>query len=162
MVKIWIISANKFEQSFISWDSIFYVTIMTDDYQILKINAFFPLFPYFLKLVNFVFIQNTITAYLIINFLIGLLNTQLLYKISINIIHDQKIAFCSCLFFIVNPSTVFFNSLYSENIFTMLTFISLYYYSNVRYFYVIYYYIYKSCLINLVFINLKIFTDIRV
>ena len=98
----------------------------------MKSHAFFPGIPKFLNLMQYLAGEKFILAYYISNNIVFVLNALLLYVLTIKIINNKKMAYVSSIIFIFNPSSVFFNSVYSENLFTFLTLLSLIFYSYVN------------------------------
>ncbi len=125
------ILASNLELSFVKWDSIWYLTIMRDGHQSLQQLVFFPGFPKFLGLFQQLVGDNFLWLYLIVNYVMGQLNALLMYRLSSDVLENDKMAFVSTLLFIFNPSSVFFNSVYSENLFCFLTLLALFIANNV-------------------------------
>jgi hypothetical protein len=118
----------------VKWDSIWYLTIMRDGHQSLQQLVFFPGFPTFLRLFRLFSGESFLWLYLLVNYAIGQLNTLLMYRLSSRVLDNDKLAFVSTLFYIFNPSSVFFNSVYSENLFSFLTLLTLFIANFVIYF----------------------------
>ena len=55
----------------------------------------------------------------------------LMYIVTYEILKNAKIAFLTAILFTLSPSSVFYNSLYTENLFCFLNLMSLYFYSQV-------------------------------
>lgn len=114
----------QFLNHFSSYDAIMFIDIAKDSHRNDSTFAFFPLFPYLirgaaniLKLFPF---KNEYTPYLISGFLLSnslcLINTilvsSLIYKLTLSELRGKL----SALIFLCNPGTIFYISIYSENL----------------------------------------------
>ena len=125
------------------WDAIHFTHIAQYGYIYEHSVAFFPLYPLTINLFASL-LQNLlqpINPYLQLNgdtlILVSALSLNLIYftistvylfkltKLLFN--NNSQLAYLTSIIFCVNPATIFFCSPYSESIFSMLTFSSLYY-----------------------------------
>ena len=117
---------------FIKWDSAYYTeTMMEGHYLYEKQLVFYPFFPLLTILTHNTLIpycQNQLTIILtalLLNILCFMISSYYLYKITtdLNLCHVSVILALFCY----NPSSIFYTTLYSESVYTMLAYISLYY-----------------------------------
>ena len=119
----------KFFSYFCSYDAIHFILIAKLNYFNDNIFAFFPLFPWLIRGLARVFellipFKSEFTPFIISGFIISnilclgncLLMFVIIYKLT-NSVKKSKI----CVFlFLVNPGTIFYISIYSENLYLML------------------------------------------
>ena len=116
----------KFLSYFSSYDAIHFLTISKYSYINDSIYAFFPLFPSLISgLKSFIspffkFTKNEMTVYLISGFFFSnifcLINSILLFCIIFNLTNSVLKSKISVILFLINPGTIFYISIYSENI----------------------------------------------
>ena len=114
----------QFLNHFSSYDAIMFVDIAKESHRNDSTFAFFPLFPYLirgsaniLKLFHF---KNEYTPYLISGFILSnalcLINTilvsSLIFKLTTSTLRGKLAA----ILFLINPGTIFYISIYSENL----------------------------------------------
>jgi Gpi18-like mannosyltransferase len=106
------------------WDAVHYLNIATQGYQGIDM-AFFPLYPFLLRIVG-AFAGNHLIAGLLISnaaFFFGLL---FLYKL-LEHEYERPVARRAIFYVSVFPTAVFFSAVYSESLFFMLTVAAFYY-----------------------------------
>ena len=106
------------------WDAVHYIDIATKGYQGTDM-AFFPLYPFLIRVVG-AFAGNHLIAGLLISnasFFFGLLY---LYKL-LEHEYDRTVARRAIFYISIFPSAVFFSAVYTESLFFMLTVASFYY-----------------------------------
>jgi Gpi18-like mannosyltransferase len=106
------------------WDAVHYIDIATKGYQGTDM-AFFPLYPFLIRVVG-AFAGNHLIAGLLISnasFFFGLL---FLYKL-LEHEYDRTVARRAIFYVSIFPSAVFFSAVYTESLFFMLTVASFYY-----------------------------------
>ncbi len=106
------------------WDAVHYIDIATKGYQGTNM-AFFPLYPFLIRVVG-AFAGNHLIAGLLISnacFFFGLL---FLYKL-LEHEYDRTVARRAIFYVSIFPSAVFFSAVYTESLFFMLTVASFYY-----------------------------------
>ena len=118
------------------WDAIYYMFISQYGYYYENTLVFFPLFPFFVKIIAsplsqmcvFISEQNifNITAVLLNAFLFCAAASQL-YKLSYKVLKSEYLAFRAAQLFCVNPASIFFSAAYSESLYSFLTFTGLSY-----------------------------------
>jgi len=111
--------------SFGNFDGVHYLRIAQDGYAYQFTQAFFPLYPIFIKIVSHVTFGNFLVAALLISNLAFLLALLLFYKL-INKIYDEKTAFWSYLFLLAFPTSFYFGAVYTEGIFFLMIVASFY------------------------------------
>lgn len=106
------------------WDAVHYLDIATQGYQGTNM-AFFPLFPLLIRLVGSLAGNHLVAGLLIsnISFFIGLLY---LYKL-LQYEYDRAVARRAIFYVSIFPTSVYFNAVYTESLFFMLTVASFYY-----------------------------------
>jgi Gpi18-like mannosyltransferase len=106
------------------WDAVHYLDIATQGYQGTDM-AFFPLYPFLIRIVGALAGNHLIAGLLISNtaFFFGLL---FLYKL-IEHEFDRPVARRAIFYISVFPTAVFFSAVYPESLFLMLTVASFYY-----------------------------------
>jgi Gpi18-like mannosyltransferase len=106
------------------WDAVHYIDIATRGYQGTDM-AFFPLYPFLIRVVGALAGNHLIAGLLISNasFFFGLL---FLYKL-LEHEYDRTVARRAIFYVSIFPSAVFFSAVYTESLFFMLTVASFYY-----------------------------------
>lgn len=134
-----------------NWDGKHFLHISQHGYIYEHSAAFFPLFPFFLRLVHglvsiFVPDVSYILCAVLVNLILFNIASIYLFKLTMILFGGNKlISMLSCLFFSINPASVFFTAAYSESLFTTLTLASLYYLFSSCYF-LCFILLYLSCL----------------
>jgi hypothetical protein len=106
------------------WDAVHYIDIATQGYQGTDM-AFFPLYPFLIRVVGSLAGSHLIAGLLISNaaFFFGLLY---LYKL-LEHEYDRSVARRAIFYVSIFPTAVFFSAVYTESLFFMLTVASFYY-----------------------------------
>jgi hypothetical protein len=106
------------------WDAVHYIDIATQGYQGTDM-AFFPLFPFLIRIVGSLAGSHLVAGLLISNvsFFFGLL---FLYKL-LEHDYDRSVARRAIFYVSIFPSAIFFSAVYTESLFFMLTVASFYY-----------------------------------
>ena len=125
---------------FSRWDSTYYADIAIRGYSQLITQRweFFPLYPLLMGIFGRLLATTTgipltltvhVAGFALSNFaFIG--SVYYLYKLSKQVLVKAKLAFDSTLFLIIYPAGVFLSATYSESLFLLLTFSSLYYWNS--------------------------------
>ena len=118
------------------WDAVYFLKIAEEGYKYEQYMAFFPLYPWILKTLTWIFqpaVQyfiNRPSTILIcgwaVNTLFFTLAALSLYKLTRVLFGGKKTALMSSLLFCFNPASVFMSSLYTESLFSYLQFTALY------------------------------------
>ena len=123
------------------WDSQYFMAIAYKGYEREEFLAFFPLFPLFVRVLALIlnsiqttlFRQNLISFYCLLlvssfltNFLLFILTSIVLYKLTVNLFCDKQFGRRVVHWFAYNPSSIFFSSSYSESMFAFLTYSAIY------------------------------------
>ena len=122
-------------EGFSKWDAAYFMKIAEDDYKYEQYLAFFPLFPWILRILvrllhpPFQYFLNERSLYLAIGWI---LNSTLftlaaisLYKLTFKLFGSRTTAMLSSLLFCFNPASVFMSSLYTESLFCCLQFTAM-------------------------------------
>ena len=126
---------------FVKWDSHYFVSIATSGYQKEEFLVFLPLFPMLigslaaaLKILSFGIVNLTscvLISSLILNTLFFVLASVILYKLTRIMFNEGDplpsfhFALETVIWFCFNPSSIFFSAVYSESLFSLLTFSGL-------------------------------------
>jgi Gpi18-like mannosyltransferase len=114
----------KFVYSFANFDGVHYLTIAQNGYLgIGLIQAFFPVFPMFMFVLN-LFINNLLLSGLLISNFCFLAFLLLLFFYS-KMKFDKKIAFRMVILFLCFPASFFLGSIYNESFFLLLVILNL-------------------------------------
>ncbi|XP_050506038.1 GPI mannosyltransferase 2 [Diabrotica virgifera virgifera] len=125
---------NTSLSGFVRWDAEYFMHIAKYGYTFENTLAFFPVYPYIIRIVSWIcrplFYGASIDTVLLIVFIILnivflVLSVKVLYKLSC-LFFDEKIAQRTALLFIFNPASIFFTAPYTECLFCYLTFKSIY------------------------------------
>ena len=119
------------------WDSKHFIHIAHHGYIYENSLAFFPLFPILtwatantiLYPVQFC-ISYDLTlccAALLLNLVLFVVSSVYLYKLSLIILQNERLAYKSVQLFCMNPASIFFTAYYSESCFALFTFAGLFY-----------------------------------
>ena len=115
-----------------NWDSQYYLTIAERGYTDEQFLVFFPLYPLLMRTMSLTLLYPltlllpfrsvlVLSGWLLSNvsFVIA---TGLLYQLTYRLLSDSRLSYYSCLFFCVNPATVFMCTVYTESLFVCLCF----------------------------------------
>ena len=91
-----------------------------------RIYAFFPFFPFSMRVTSLFFGGNLFFAGIILNFLFSFLAFFYLYKLVL-LDYKKEIALKSVYYFVIFPAAIFFMALYSEALFFFLSVAAFYY-----------------------------------
>lgn len=119
----------------IVWDGVYYVRIAQCGYEYEQNFAFLPLLPLSIRLIgNTVFAgliplvgyraTLALSGYLLNNFAF-VLSAIFFHKVSLTILENEKLAFRATALFCFNPASIFYASIYSESLFSLLSFAGL-------------------------------------
>ena len=127
---------SKFLSYFSSYDAIHYILIAKNDYFNDNIFAFFPLFPWLIRglarmfelLFPFTseFIPFMISGFIMSNFFC-LINAILIFIQIYQLTNSFKKAKISTFLFLINPGSIFYISIYSENFYLLLELILIHF-----------------------------------
>lgn len=125
---------------FAKWDAVYFLKIANEGYKYEQFMAFFPLYPWTLRTLAWMF--EPVAKFLISKrnalLLLGWISNTVwftlgavaLYKLTLRLFGRRKVALVSALLFCINPASVFMSSLYTESLFSFLQFTALYYLEN--------------------------------
>jgi Gpi18-like mannosyltransferase len=106
------------------WDAEHYLTIATEGYSGTE-PAFFPLYPFLIRLVGAVTGSHLVAGLLISN-VASFLGLLYFYKL-IEHEYNRHVALRSTFYIAIFPTAIFFSAVYSESLFLFLTVASFYY-----------------------------------
>ncbi|TPX33250.1 hypothetical protein SmJEL517_g03847 [Synchytrium microbalum] len=116
--------------AFYRWDALHFVNIARHGYGFEKSFAFFPALPMTLRLFGIDDELTTIVTGLIVTNICFVLAALSLYRLSLRVLKDPKIATISALLFCIGPGGPFMSSIYTESPFAMLSFGGMLAFSN--------------------------------
>jgi phosphatidylinositol glycan class V len=117
------------------WDSEYFIHISIFGYEFDRLVAFYPGWPYLMSHVGFIFwmggcILNPRSAALVagtlLNFAMSVAATDALYRLTRTVV-GKELAFYAAVMFCATPATITFSALYSESLYTWVTFEALYF-----------------------------------
>lgn len=111
-----------------SWDSVHFYNIAENGYTAEHLLPFFPLLPLISNLLNF---YDSLVTGVFINNISFIISVLILYKISIQYF-SRRTSIISCLFYIFNPASIIYSSLYCESLFALVFLIGFFYSVNNR------------------------------
>ncbi|VDD82458.1 unnamed protein product [Mesocestoides corti] len=127
---------------FRKWDAVYFHFISINGYLYENTLAFFPLFSIVLRTFSsftYVFCfsssfrTHTILCGVCLNFLFNVLCAIQIYRLSKLSLMSDSVSIVSALLFTINPASVFFSTLYSESLYTLLLISALVYINERRY-----------------------------
>lgn len=117
------------------WDSVYFLGIADRSYEYEQYAAFFPLWPASVQLFRDValFPLSSVLAddsrLLLSAHVTGTFffcsSAVLLYRLTVRVTHDQRLALSSSLLYCLNPATVFFHAAYSTSMFACVSFAAM-------------------------------------
>lgn len=128
---------QKIFGGFGKWDAVYFLKIAEKGYSYEQYMAFFPLYPWILRTVTWIFTPavkfldlSQLSALLVcgwaVNSLFFTIAAVSLYKLTLRLFKRSKVALVSSLLFCINPASVFMSSLYTESLFCCLQFTALF------------------------------------
>ena len=109
-----------------TWDAQHYLFLSENGFNKGQIsNAFAPLFPTIISIIN-LFINNNVIAGLLVANTFSIIGIYFFYKL-VDLLYGSKIAFSSTFFLLIFPTSFYFSLIYSEGIFFALVTSSFYY-----------------------------------
>ena len=127
----WIPRISNWYTWWIKWDSGWYLSIINQGYHWNGPNkfsnlAFFPLYPWLIKYLAWVFNHNYLLTGIIISNLALLLACFYLYKLA-KLDLKNKTAFRTVFYLLIFPTALFFTSLYPESILLLFSLAAFFY-----------------------------------
>lgn len=122
-------------EKFIVWDGVYYIRIAECGYEYEQTFAFLPVFPLCIRLISITALSGLIpfvgyratlclSAFLL-NIAAFVLSALFFYRVSFTVLKDDMLAYLSTALFCLNPASIFYASIYSESLFSLLTFTGL-------------------------------------
>lgn len=116
----------------VRWDAQYFIHIALYGYTYENCLAFFPLYPLSIRILAgclycilegfisryFVFILSSV----VVNFITFVLSASVLYRLSLQVLKHEQLAYKATVLYCVNPASIFFVAPYSETLFSCLTF----------------------------------------
>lgn len=121
---------------FDNWDSEHFIFIAEHGYGVHeKTMAFFPLFPFLISILSHTLFGPLLlflsprSVLLVAGFTINLMTFPLaalsLYMLTLQLFKDRQFSLLTIVLFCINPASVFMSALYTECLFSFLTFLGL-------------------------------------
>ena len=129
-------SISKILSYFSSYDAIHFILIAKNNYFNDNIFAFFPLFPWLIRGLARIFelilpFENEFIPYMLSGFILSnlfcLANCLLIFIIIFTVTNSFKKSKICTLLFLINPGSIFYISIYSENLYLMLQLIFIHF-----------------------------------
>lgn len=114
-----IMSGGVFLKFLLRWDAIYFYEIIQKGYCKEHLLAFFPLFPYCVNFASKLLSTEVVSTAVLLNNTMFVLSSLLLHSITKKK-YGFEIAKYTLLFFIFNPSSIIYCTLYSEPMYTFL------------------------------------------
>ncbi|KAI9138277.1 GPI mannosyltransferase 2 [Paraphysoderma sedebokerense] len=127
---------SKVISPFVRWDSVYFLKIAERGYLYEQEFAFWPLLPFLMNRLAYVLelvvpynlslrLRAAVAGVLISNGCV-LLSSLLLFRLTQRIFKSDHFSYITTLFFIFNPASMVMSSIYTESLFTLLTFAGMY------------------------------------
>ncbi|CAM6112845.1 unnamed protein product [Calypogeia fissa] len=137
---IWGQRLGKAIQRTVVWDGVYYIRIAECGYEYEQAYAFLPALPLLIRLMSQTIFYNLIpvlglrptlalSGYVIIN-LSFVLAAYYLYRLSKQVLEDEKQALVAVALFCFNPASTFYSAIYSESLFALFSFAGLWHFLN--------------------------------
>ncbi|XP_043255878.1 GPI mannosyltransferase 2 [Colletes gigas] len=116
------------------WDGEYFIHIAKYGYTYENTLAFYPLYPILIRITaTFIrkvfFMLNThssiIIAAILINTTCFVKSAIIFYDLSTIVLKKKNLAYKAAILYCINPATIFFSAIYSESLFTYLTYYSM-------------------------------------
>ncbi|XP_061379428.1 GPI mannosyltransferase 2-like [Danaus plexippus] len=118
------------------WDAQYFIHIAQYGYTYENCLAFFPMFPLIVRYVGYIlssvlgsvinFHSTLLISSTIINILIFMKSADILHKLSIRVLRSESRAYKSVILYCVNPASIFFSAPYSESLFALMSFYTMF------------------------------------
>jgi Gpi18-like mannosyltransferase len=130
-IQPWEAPIHSFFQFLARWDSGFYLDIAQSGYfwdtsKKLFNTPFFPLYPFLIRNLNFLFEGNNFYTGIFISTIASLIACFYLYKLA-KLDLEKRDAFRSIFYFLIFPTAIFLAAIYTESLFCMLSIACFYY-----------------------------------
>lgn len=112
-------------EPFVRWDAVYYFLIAKEGYNHEQMHAFYPLFPFLIRLMTYILpFRNDDINYVISGIAIAnvchLLAYLSLYFLTLQLFDSEKFAYQSAILFLVQPASIHMTTLFSEAPFAAL------------------------------------------
>lgn len=130
-VSVWDQIINYLFNGLTRWDGEYFLHIARYGYTYENTLAFYPLYPAMIRIIAVVLtkifpsfnIQSSmIVAAILINFVCFIKSTIVFYDLTERVFLSTITAYKAAILYCINPASIFFSALYSESMFTYLTF----------------------------------------
>lgn len=117
---------NVFLSPWVRWDAAHYLTIVSQGYKEFHSAAFFPLYPFIVKILDSV-IHNPPLSLILISNLFFMIALIIIYKLILTKFRDQSIAERTVLYISIFPTSFFFASGLTEATFLLMSILAFYF-----------------------------------
>lgn len=114
-----LLGGSSYFKFLLRWDALYFYEIIQKGYCKEHLMAFQPLFPQIVKTMSKITNTDPVSTAVYLNNFLFVMSSYLLYKIT-NRKYGPDIAKYTVLFFLFNPSSIIYSSLYSESLYTFL------------------------------------------
>ncbi|XP_050442678.1 GPI mannosyltransferase 2 [Adelges cooleyi] len=115
---------------FLRWDAQYFLHIFKYGYTYENTLAFFPFYPYTVRLLTSYVPGNSVTVFLVagvvLNNIIFIVTAVILFDLTLSMHRNAVFAYNSAVLFCLNPASIFFSAPYSESLFAFATFHGMY------------------------------------
>lgn len=109
----------------LSWDTFHFYNIAENGYLAEHTYAFFPLYPYLVRVISQITGIDTLSIGVLLSNLCFILSSVILYRLSVQRMSPHH-AYLSTIFYSFNPASIVYSSMYTESIFTLLFLLAIY------------------------------------
>ncbi|KAI9594817.1 GPI mannosyltransferase 2 [Syncephalis fuscata] len=123
---------RPFASVYLRWDAFYFLHIAEEGYLFEQEHAFFPLLPGLVRLLaaTVFYPLHYVLSHRMVLLMSGIVISNLsfilaacsLYRLSIAVFNDRRFAFLSAALFCLAPSAMFMSSIYTESLFSLLSF----------------------------------------
>lgn len=115
----------------LSLDTFHLYNVAKNGYLTEHTTAFFPLYPHLIRSISQLTGISILSVGVLFSNLYLVLSSIILYKLSIQHMSPNH-AYLSCIFFLFNPASIIYSSMYTESLFTLLFLMAMHSYAKGR------------------------------
>ncbi|XP_059175549.1 GPI mannosyltransferase 2-like [Physella acuta] len=115
------------------WDAVYFTHIMQYGYSYENCAAFFPCFPIvvstlarILSTLGILHLSSwLLVTGVVLNYFVFVATVFLLFQLGKSILRDEEVSYYACLFFCINPASIFMSAIYSETLFAFFNILAM-------------------------------------